>query len=81
MLNYQQAGIEILVVTMSLQEHVFLSLTDLVVKEYCTKGLGYLISQRLCRIFNILSLLSHLRRLDFLVYVEYHTFITVWISW
>ena len=31
--------------------------------------------------FNILSFLSQLQRLDFLVYVEYHTFIIVWISW
>lgn len=44
MLNYQLAGVEIPVVTMSSQKHVFLSLADLVVKEYCTKGLGFLVS-------------------------------------
>jgi len=35
---------------MSLQKHVFLSLADLVVVEYYTKGLGFLVIQRLCRI-------------------------------
>jgi hypothetical protein len=44
LVNCKLACVEILVVTMSLQKHVFLSLADLVVKEYCTKGLGFLVS-------------------------------------
>jgi hypothetical protein len=68
LLNYELAGKEVPVVTVSLQKHVFLSSAYLVVKEYCTKGLGFLVSKRLCRIFNMLSFLSSLQRLDFFVY-------------